>query len=700
VKLHEAIFLAGWAVALSGCGGDPGPMTPADAPDPHLWLEDVHGEKALAWVRERNAEAQKELERRAEFEGIRERLLSIMDSRERIPHVGKHGGMFYNYWKDAKNPRGVWRRTTLDEYRKAAPAWETVLDVDALAAAEKENWVWHGAQILHPDDDLCMVALSRGGTDASVHREFDLKRKEFVKDGFFLPEAKSNLAWRDRNTLYVGTEFGPGSMTSSGYPRIVKEWKRGTPLGGAATVFEGKADDVSTSPAVDRHHGFAYEFARRAPTFFTNETFVRRGDLFVRVDKPDDADVAAFGPWLLFTLRTDWTLGGRTFRGGSLLAADFEGWMKGGRDVAVVFEPTPRSSLQYMSETKNFVVLNTLENVRSRILLARVENGRWTTEPVDAPEFGDVDVHGIDADESDEYFMTVTDFLTPSSLWMGTAGRAEREKLKSLPVCFRSEGLEIGQFEAVSKDGTRVPYFLVGRKGLALDGKNPTLLYGYGGFEIPMLPSYASGLGAAWLERGGTYALANIRGGGEFGPSWHNAARKENRQRAFDDFIAVAEDLIARKVTSPRHLGISGRSNGGLLMGAMLTQRPDLFRAVACGNPLLDMRRYHRMLAGASWMDEYGDPDKPEEWAYIGRYSPYQNLRKDRAYPRILFTTSTRDDRVHPGHARKMFARMREMGHDALYYENIEGGHGSAANNRQSAFMEALVYTFFWKELR
>jgi prolyl oligopeptidase len=675
-------------------------MNTDDPSDPWIWLEDIYGEKALAWVRQRNEASRKELEALPDFEPIRRRLLEIMDSKERIPHVGKRGRWLYNFWRDSKNVRGVWRRTTMEEFRKPEPAWETVLDLDALAEAENENWVWQGAAWLEPECDRCMLELSRGGKDASVLREFDVLKKEFVRDGFAVAEAKSWAAWRDRDTLYVGTDFGPGSMTTSGYTRIAKEWRRGTPLAEARVVFEGREEDVSAGMSVVRDHGRVYELADRSPTFFTSEVSVRRGDAFVKIEKPPDAEVRFFGAMLLLRLRSDWTLNGRTWKAGSLLCADFEAWLGGDRGIVPLFEPTERRSLDSFGATKNFLILNELDNVRGRPALLRFDNGTWRREALDAPEFGVAAAHGVDSDESDDYFLDVTDFLTPSSLWLGTAGRPGRERLRSLPAFFRADGLEILQREAVSRDGTRVPYFQVSRKGLAPDGSHPTLLYGYGGFEIPLLPSYSAARGAAWLERGGVYAVANIRGGGEFGPAWHSAARKENRERAYDDFVAVAEDLVSRKVTSPRHLGIQGRSNGGLLMGNMIARRPDLFRAVHCGSPLLDMRRYHKLLAGASWMDEYGDPDRPEEWAFIRKFSAYHNLEKGRTYPRVLFTTSTRDDRVHPGHARKMYARMRELGCDVLYYENIEGGHGAAANNAQSAFMEALAYAFLWRELK
>lgn len=669
------------------------------AGDPYLWLEDVTGEKPLTWVRQQNAISTNELEAMPGFEPLRKRLLSILDSKEKIPYVAKHGKYYYNFWRDQKSVRGLWRRTSLEEYKKAEPKWETVIDVDELSSGEKENWVWKGYTVLEPSYDRCLVQLSRGGADASVIREFDLKSKQFIADGFYLPEAKSDVAWRNRDTIYVGTDYGPGSLTDSGYPREIKEWKRGTKLSEAKLVFEGKAADVSAGVAVVHDHGRIYEFVSRAPTFFTSEDHVRQGDKWVKIEKPDDAIVQTFKDQMLLRLRSDWKVNGKSYPAGALLATRFDDYIKGKRDFEVLFTPTERKSLAATSATKNFLILNELDNVRNRLFMLKLEKGSWTRTPIEAPDLGSVGISAIDEDESDDYFMTVTDFLTPSSLYYGTLGKGEREKLKSLPAYFNAEGLEITQHEAKSKDGTMVPYFQVSRKGMELNGKNATLLYGYGGFEVSMLPGYSAGVGSAWLERGGVYVLANIRGGGEFGPKWHEAARKQNRQRAYDDFISVAEDLIARKVTSPKHLGIQGGSNGGLLMGVMLTQRPDLFKAVVCQVPLLDMRRFNKLLAGASWMDEYGNPDKPEEWAYISKYSPYQNVSKDKKYSRVLFTTSTRDDRVHPGHARKMVAKMKEQGHDVLYYENIEGGHGGAANNKQSAYMSALAYIFLAKEL-
>jgi prolyl oligopeptidase len=692
------------AMTMTASAQSPTPAETTGTDDPYLWLEEVGGAKPLDWVRTHNAISQKELEASPDFKPIYERLLSIYDSKARIPAVVKMGPWLYNFWRDAEHTRGLWRRTTLAEYRKPEPHWETVIDLDALSTAENENWVWKGAQCLYPDYDRCLLNLSRGGGDAVVVREFDLPSKAFVKDGFILAEAKSSVAWRSRDVLYVGTDFGPGepggSLTDSGYPRVVKEWSRGTPLSAARKVFEGGKSDVSVNASVINEHGQHHEILSRGITFYTAEYRLRVGDQLMKIDVPDHAEVAINDGQLLVTLRKDWVIGNRTWPAGALLAIGLPQFIEGRRDFSMLFEPGARKSLAGYSATRHYLIVNELDNVRNKLYVLAHKNGHWTRKPLDTPAFGSVGASGVDEDENDDYFLTFTDFLTPSSLYLATIGEPKKELLKQLPAFFDAAGLEVSQHEAISKDGTKVPYFQVAKKDLKLDSSNPTLLYGYGGFEISMVPSYAAGVGSAWLERGGVYVLANIRGGGEFGPKWHEAALKENRQRAYDDFIAIAEDLIARKVTSTPHLGIQGGSNGGLLMGVMLTERPDLFGAVVCQVPLLDMRRFSHLLAGASWMGEYGNPDVPEEWAYISKYSPYQNLKKDVKYPRVLFTTSTRDDRVHPGHARKMAARMDEQGHDFLYYENIEGGHGGAANNQQQAYMGALAYTFLIRQLR
>ncbi|MBK7531805.1 MAG: S9 family peptidase [Piscinibacter sp.] len=680
--------------------------------DPHLWLEEVQGDKALAWVRERNAETQKLLAARSDFAPTREKLLAVLNSQDRIPAVSRRGDWFYNLWQDASHKRGLWRRTTLDEYRKASPKWETVLDLDALAAAEKENWVWAGAECLGPDYRRCLISLSRGGADAKVVREFDSVAKSFVAGGFALPEAKSDVAWVDADTLYVGTDFGPGSMTDSGYPRILKRWKRGTPLAEAKTVFEGRRENIWVGVSVDTTPGFERTLIVRALDFFRQEHYLLQGDALVRLEVPDDARVSFMhsagvaGDTLLLELRSDLKAGERLHPKGSLLAADMVAYLKGERRFQVLFEPTETRSLAGISLTRSHVLVNILDNVTGRLEeWKRDANGRFARRAVDAPSPGNLGVTGLhdplkrDDPLAEQYLLSYTDFLTPDSLLLGRSGSDKRDTLKSLPASFDSVGMRAEQHFATSRDGTRVPYFVVWPRGAKADGNNPTLLYGYGGFQISLEPWYSRGFGAAWYQRGGVLVVANIRGGGEFGPRWHQAAMKADKQRSYDDFIAVAEDLVRRKISSPRHLGIEGGSNGGLLVGAVMLQRPELFNAVVCQVPLLDMKRFHKLLAGASWVAEYGNPELPEEWAWISRYSPYQNIKRDGKYPTALFTTSTRDDRVHPGHARKMVARLREYGHPVLYYENIEGGHGGAADNEQRATLQALEFTYLWQQL-
>jgi prolyl oligopeptidase len=669
------------------------------ADDPYLWLEDINGEKSLTWVRERNAESEKELGGES-FKQLETGILKILDSEAKIPYVSKKGNYFYNFWKDAKNPRGLWRRTTLEEYRKAEPKWETVLDVDALGKAEKESWVFQSAQFLKPECTRCLLSLSRGGSDASVVREFDVISKSFIKDGFQIPQAKSDFSWIDINTIFIGTDFGPDSLTDSGYPRIAKIWKRGTPLSQAKTIFEGAKTDVAASAFHDATKGFERDFLVRSPTFFTQEIFLLGKDgSKKKIDIPDDAESSVNREWLLVKPRSPWTVGGKTYAAGALLAASFDDYMAGKRELTVLFEPTPTTSLAEHEWTRHHLILNVLDNVKNRLYLLTPQDGKWKQEPFEgAPAIGTVSAGAVDADESDDYFMDVTDFLTPPTLYFGTIGK-QKEKLKEQPAFFDAKDLEISQHFTQSKDGTRIPYFQVSKKNLSLDGSHPTLLTGYGGFEVSEVPSYGPVAGHAWMSRGGVYVLANIRGGGEYGPAWHQSALKQNRNRCYEDFAAVAQDLVSRKVTSVKHLGIAGGSNGGLLVGNMLTQYPQLIGAVVCQVPLLDMKRYSHLLAGASWMEEYGDPDKPEEWQFIKTFSPYQNVKAGMSYPPTLFMTTTRDDRVHPAHARKMMARMKEMGYDVRYYENIEGGHGTGADNKQAAHFQALEYSFLWQKL-
>jgi len=694
------------------------PITPAEAPDesdPFLWLEEVQGEKALDFARRHNAITESLLAEGPEFKTAQARFLSIMDSKERIPYISKRGEFYYNFWQDASHPKGVIRRTSLVSYQSDSPDWETVLDFDALAKAEGESWVYKGLTHLHPPGELCLVRLSRGGADATVLREFNLLEKKFVKDGFYAPEAKHRVGWRDRDSLYIATDFGPGSLTESGYPRVVKEWKRGTPLSAATLVFEGEPEDISVSAGKSHHGEFSEEFIYRAKTFYANETSVLRDGKWVKLDKPDSATIDLFQDQLLLTLRDDYEVGddsattypsatnypsATTYPSGALLVIPLDDFLAGKRDFDVLFRPTPRTSLASTTMTKNWLVLNELDEVKNKLYRMQRVDGKWTREAIQVPGTGTVGFSPLDAHQTDDFLLTLTDFLTPASLYLGSLPNGKLQKLKANPAYFKTEGLEIQQHHATSKDGTKVPYFQVSPSAMVLDGSNPTLINGYGGFEIPLLSNYRAITGSGWLEKGGVFVLANIRGGGEFGPAWHQAALKANRQKSYDDFIAIAEDLIARKVTSPAHLGVRGGSNGGLLMGNMLVQRPDLFEAIVCQVPLLDMKRYNKLLAGASWVGEYGDPDKPEEWAFLEKYSPYHQLKKDATYPRTLFTTSTRDDRVHPGHARKMVARMEAMGHDVLYHENIEGGHGGAANNKQRAYIEAMVVRYLWKQLK
>ena len=692
---------------------EPAPTDPCA--DPFLWLEDVHGERALAWVRERNAHSQALLQVRPEFEPIRAALLDIMNAPQRIPYVARRANFFYNFWQDGQHKRGLWRRTTLDAYRQAQPLWETVLDLDALAAAEGENWVWGGSNPLPPACERVLISLSRGGADAAVVREFDTVAKAFVAHGFSLPEAKSDVEWIDADTVYVGTDFGSGSLTASGYPRLVKRWARGTPLADAATVFEVQADDMSAAVSVDATPGFERTLFVRVIDFYAREYFLRHGTRLERLDVPSDASIAFWNSaglphdTLLIELRSDWPVAGRTYAAGALLAADAAAYLAGERRFDTLFTPTATRSLAGYTTTREFVIVNLLDNVASRLEEWQRTPHGFVKRDIAAPFPGTLGAIGLHqpmhADDplAEHYLLSYNDFLTPDTLWLARTGTDAREALKAQPAHFDASGMHVDQFFAVSADGTRVPYFVIWPQGIGTarpaDGSTPTLLYGYGGFEISMQPGYRAGYGRAWLGRGGVLVIANLRGGGEYGPAWHQAAIKGNKQRSYDDFIAVAVDLIARRITSPRRLGIEGGSNGGLLVGATMVQRPELFNAVVCSVPLLDMRRFHKLLAGASWTAEYGDPDVAADWAALSKYSPYQNVQASVTYPELLFTTSTRDDRVHPGHARKMAAKMIAQGHPVLYYENIEGGHGGAADNEQRAHVQALEFAYLWRQL-
>lgn len=671
-----------------------------DPVDPFRWLEDVQGERALEWVTERSDATLETLSANAVYDSLHDQALAILESDERIPMPSIVGDRIYNFWQDADHERGIWRRTSWDSYLSGEPDWETVLDIDALAAEEGVAWAFKGAECLAPEHRRCMVRLSRGGADAVEIREFDVETREFVDGGFFVPQAKSSVAWRGPDELLVSTNFGEGSLTTSGYPRIARLWRRGTPLEEAEVVFEGEADDVGVWVGSVETPERTFPVVYHREEFFEGVTHIMGSDdSLTAIDVPKDADPTLTGTHLVVHLDSAWETGGRTHAAGSVIAIDHPAFLAGDRDFDVVVAPGPRSTVEGIRRTRGHLLVEILENVRSQLWRYRPDGDGWVGERLDTPEMGSIDLAATDP-LHERFFFTYSTYVQPTTLYVGDVAGGNVRPARAMPPMFDADGVVVEQHEATSPDGTRVPYFLVRPDAMEADGGNPTLLYGYGGFQISRTPSYAAIVGKAWLERGGVYVVANIRGGGEFGPDWWKAAQKENRQRAYDDFLAVAEDLIDRGITSPDHLGIHGGSNGGLLVGVAMTQRPDLFDAVVIEVPLLDMRRYHELLAGASWMAEYGDPDDPEEWAYIRQYSPYHNLDPDADYPVPLLYTTTLDDRVHPGHARKMAARMESMGHEALYYENTEGGHGRAVTPAHRARMYAMMYTYLLDRLK
>jgi prolyl oligopeptidase len=672
--------------------------------DPFLWLEDVEGEAALKWVREQNARSLGALEADPRYRALYDAALAVITASDRIPYPRFIGDGLANFWQDDVHVRGLWRTTTLASFTTAEPEWRTILDVDALAAAEGRNWVFQGGPLLRPEDRLCLVALSDGGKDASEWREFDLVEKRFVESGFFLPEGKQSASWLDADTLLVARDWGPGTMTASGYPFVLKRWKRGTPLAAAEELFRGAAEDVSVRVSVlrDRDGAVRGILATRAVDFYRSEFYLLGPGEPIRLMLPAKSSLRAFVcNQLVFSLEEEWRpAGGTNYPSGALISLDLAACRADANAVVpvLVYAPGPRESIEGVDDTRNLLLVTIYRNVQGSATAFRFVGGQWSAAPLPLPGHASVQVTAA-SEHDDRAFIDVSGYLTPSTLFLADAASSTVTPVKSAPSRFDAAGCTVEQFEALSKDGTAIPYFVVRPADLAFDGNAPTLLYGYGGFQVSMTPSYAGAIGRLWLERRGVYVVANIRGGGEFGPNWHAAALKRERQRAFDDFIAVAEALITRRITSPRRLGIMGGSNGGLLMGAMLTQRPDLFRAVVIQVPLLDMLRYHKLLAGASWMAEYGDPDKPEESEFLRHISPYHNLRPGMAYPEPFFVTSTKDDRVHPGHARKMAAKMAAMDLPFLYYENVDGGHSAAANLRERARRNALEFTYLSQKL-
>lgn len=665
--------------------------------DPYLWLEEVDGKEPLEWVEQRNLKTKEWYCTGASFDALCAKIRDALDSDDRIPAFVAYGSQLYNFWQDKDHPRGIWRRTTLDEYKKKEPTWETLLDLDALAEEEGENWVWAGHSMFRPDIDRALIHLSRGGGDAAVVREFDVDRLCFLANGFSVPEAKTRVSWAGRDKLLIGTDFGPGSMTDSGYPMTIRVWERGTDLDSAQEIFRGEASDVSVGASADPSNGYSEYYITRATDFYNTELSVMRGDRLVRIDKPASANANIHRGRLFVRLKSEWKTESADYSAGSLLTCDLDSYINEQCGWNVLFVPSENTTLEGWGTTRDDVVLSVSENVRTKAYLASETSNGWTTRSVsETTDILNESIQSLDPYDSNDYLLNAESFLVPSTLSIGSESAAT-EVLKQAPSFFDGSQFEASQHWANSKDGTKIPYYQIRRNDVT--DPAPTLLYGYGGFEISLLPQYSATIGIGWLERGGNYVVANIRGGGEFGPSWHHSALKEHRHRAYDDFIAVGEDLVSRGIVEPNQLGIQGGSNGGLLMGNMYTRRPDLFGAVACQVPLLDMSRYHLLLAGASWMAEYGDPDNPEDWEFLKGYSPYHNVDSEGEYPPILITTSTRDDRVHPGHARKMTARLEEFGHPIHYYENTAGGHAGAADNSQRAFMLALVYEFLWNTL-
>lgn len=677
-------------------------MGAAPDDDPYAWMEEIEGSRPLEWARAENASSLPRLQNDPRYAALYADALKIATAKDRIPAVRFAGdGSLRDFWQDADHVRGIWRTTSLDSYRSGKPQWRTILDLDGLAKSEGANWVWHGAACLAPEDRLCLVELSNGGKDAAVVREFDAVAGAFVEGGFTIPEAKANYAWLDRDTLVVATEWTEGDLTASGYPYIVKTLKRGQPLDQAQEVFRGQKADVSVQPMVLREPDgqVAAVIAGRGLDFFNSEYHLLTPNGPAKLDLPTKATIQGYvAGRLVVSLEQDWAEKG--FKEGDLIDFDLAAVKADPARLAgtLVLRPTQSQAIEQVATTRNRLVVALYDNVKGQVLSYARQGEAWTSSRLDLPKDSSIGISSA-SDWDDRLILNVTGFLTPSSQWLADAASGAPERLAVMPERFDASDMKVEQLWATSKDGTRVPYFVVSKKDLKLDGSNPTLLYAYGGFLVSQTPAYAQTAGKLWLEKGGVYVVANIRGGGEFGPRWHNAGLKLNRMRVYEDFFAVSEDLIARKITSPRRLGIMGGSNGGLLMGVALTKRPELYNAVVIQVPLFDMIGYTHIGAGASWVGEYGDPAIPAERAMLMSYSPYQNLKPGQKYPRVFLETSTKDDRVHPAHARKAAARLKEYGYDYLYYENIDGGHAAAANLNERAMRQALEYTYLHQQL-
>ena len=666
--------------------------------DPYLWLEEVEGKKSLAWVEEQNEETFTRYTETNAFKEKYERIKKDLNDDERIPSAYYQNGEMYNFWRDEKNVRGVWRKTSFKSYLKDEPIWENILDIDQLANDEGINWLYKGADCLAPEYKRCLIRLSDGGTDAVTIREFDLEEKKFVKDGFNTYPSKQNASWINEDQILIGADFGEGTMNESGYPMQVKLWNRGESLEEAKIFFSGSYEKIFNFPFVSIRPDGKYYGIIEGPTFFSEVLHLFDGEKLIKINLPQMIDIHGFfNESLILSIEEDWEI----FKSGSLLEINVNSLLANSideSDVKIIFEPDGQRFISGVSIGKHQLMVSMLENVNGIITRFLKKDDRWDSKDIEGFQNSTMNIYGQDV-WSDNSFISVSNFLEPSSIYHASDG-ADYKKIKSRKNSIDPEKYRVEQNFVSSADGTSIPYFLISRKGINLDGKNPTILYGYGGFQISKPPSYLGGsIAEYWLNSGGVYVVSNIRGGGEYGPAWHQSALKENRQRAYDDFIAIAIDLIEKGITSKDHLGIEGRSNGGLLVGATFTQRPDLFNAVICGVPLLDMYRYDKLLAGASWVDEYGDPDNPEEWEFIREYSPYQNLKKGTEYPEVFFYTSTKDDRVHPGHARKMAKKMTDMGSPIVYYENTEGGHAGTSNIDQFSFLLALQLAYLEDKL-
>ena len=712
-RLNKRNFLAlsTAAVAISSLGVMPSYAKDAigkSMEDKYLWLEDVEGEKSLKWVHSQNDRTLKKLQSDARYKGLEDDAMQIIKSKDRLTFGGYIGGYISNFWQDDVQIRGLWRRADFASWRSGNPKWETIIDFDKLSKDEGKNWVYKGSTALEPDDlwnTVALLSLSNGGKDANIKREYDFKAGKFVENGFVIPEAKSDVTWFDKDTLLVGTDWGEGTLTESGYPYVVKKLKRGQKLEDATEVFRGEVKDVSAS-AYRIFDGEKYHiFFNRSPTFFTGKTFYQTADgKIIELDLPEKHSVLGLrGGNVYLTLQQDWTPRGNAtpIISGTLLTVPLAQLLtkEGALAATIIYTPTPSEALQGASMTKDGLLVEISKDVKSQVRFYQTpKDNVWKYSLVALPENGVASI--VDANIKENWvFYSYNDMLTPPSVYYAETETAKPIAVQSQPAQFDASDLVVEQHFATSKDGTKVPFFVAHKKGIKYDGTNPTLLYGYGGFEISLLPTYSAFIGKMWLERGGVYILANIRGGGEYGPKWHAAGLKTKRQVVYDDFIAIALWAIDKKLTSPRHLGIMGGSNGGLLMGVMLTQRPELFNAVVVQVPLLDMLRYHKLLAGASWVDEYGSPDVPEERAWLEKLTPYQNLHARKDFPEPFFVTSTKDDRVHPGHARKYAAKMEGLGMPFYYYENTDGGHSAAANMVESAKRRALEFTYLTEKL-